>query len=87
MDQTQDMRKKEEYHERRDKYRRDGHSISASRTHRNHSPPYSTGICYAYEDSIIGPEVSPVRHQRRRHELDSFQGYLRKLKQPSFDGE
>jgi hypothetical protein len=31
--------------------------------------------------------VSPVRHQRIRHELDSFQGELRKLKPPSFDGE
>jgi hypothetical protein len=31
--------------------------------------------------------VSPVRHQRRRHELDSLQGDLRKFKPPSFDGE
>jgi hypothetical protein len=31
--------------------------------------------------------VSPVKHQRRRHELDSLQGELRKLKPPSFDGE
>jgi hypothetical protein len=31
--------------------------------------------------------VSPVRHQRRRHEVDSLQGELRKLKPPSFDGE
>jgi hypothetical protein len=31
--------------------------------------------------------VSHVRHQRRRHELDSLQGELRKLKPPSFDGE
>jgi hypothetical protein len=31
--------------------------------------------------------VSLVRHQRRRHELDSLQGELRKLKPPSFDGE
>jgi hypothetical protein len=30
--------------------------------------------------------VSPVRNQRRRHELDSLQGELRKLKPPSFDG-
>jgi hypothetical protein len=31
--------------------------------------------------------VSPARHQRRRHELNSLQGELRKLKTPSFDGE
>jgi hypothetical protein len=31
--------------------------------------------------------VSLVRHQRRRHELESFQGELRKLNPPSFDGE
>jgi hypothetical protein len=31
--------------------------------------------------------VSHVRHQRRRHELDSLQGESRKLKPPSFDGE
>jgi len=31
--------------------------------------------------------VSLVRHQRRRYELDSLQGELRKLKPPSFDGE
>jgi hypothetical protein len=31
--------------------------------------------------------VSPDRHQRRRHELDSLQGELRKLKPPSFDGD
>jgi hypothetical protein len=31
--------------------------------------------------------VSPVRHQRRRHEWDGLQGELRKLKPPSFDGE
>jgi hypothetical protein len=31
--------------------------------------------------------VSHVRPQRRRHELDSLQGELRKIKKPSFDGE
>jgi hypothetical protein len=31
--------------------------------------------------------VSLVRYQRRKHELDSLQGYLRKIKPPSFDGE
>jgi hypothetical protein len=31
--------------------------------------------------------VSPVRQQRRKQEVDSLQGELRKLKPPSFDGE
>jgi hypothetical protein len=75
------------YHERRDNYRRVGYSRSARRTHRHHSPPYSTRKFYASEDSISSPEMSHVRHQRRRHELDSLQGELRKLKPPSFDGE
>jgi hypothetical protein len=38
-------------------------------------------------DPVSSPEVSPVRHQRRKQEIDSFQGELRKLKPPSFDGE
>jgi hypothetical protein len=74
-------------HERRDNYRGTSYSRSASRTHRQHSPPHSTRKLYASEDSISSPEVSPVRHQRRIHELDSLQGELRKLKPPSFDGE
>jgi hypothetical protein len=31
--------------------------------------------------------VSHVRHQRKRYELDSLQGEIRKLKTPTFDGE
>jgi hypothetical protein len=31
--------------------------------------------------------VSHVRHQRRKQEVDSFQGEMRKLKPPSFEGE
>jgi hypothetical protein len=74
-------------HERRDDRRRTVYSRSASRTHRHHSPPYSTRKFYAFEESLSSPEVSLVRHQKRRHELDSLQGELRKLKPPSFDGE
>jgi hypothetical protein len=37
--------------------------------------------------TISSPEVTHVRHQIRRHELDSLQGQLRNLKPPSFDGE
>jgi hypothetical protein len=31
--------------------------------------------------------VSSVRHQRRKQEVNSFQGEMRKLKPPSFEGE
>jgi hypothetical protein len=75
------------YHERRDNYRRTIHSISARITHRHHSPPYSTRKLYASKDFISSPEVFPIRHQRRTHELESLQGEIRKLKTPSFDGE
>jgi hypothetical protein len=74
-------------HERRDKYRRTSHSIISRGTHRHHSPPYSTKKFYSFEDSISSPEVSHVRHQRRRHELDSFQGEVRNIKPPSLDCE
>jgi hypothetical protein len=73
--------------ERRDDCGRDGYSRSARRTHRHHSPPYSARKFDASEDSISSPEVSPVRHQRRRQEVDILQGELRKLKPPSFDGK
>jgi hypothetical protein len=36
---------------------------------------------------VSSPEVSLVRHQRRKQEVDSLQGELRKLKPPSFEGE
>jgi hypothetical protein len=70
-----------------DHYRRVGYSISYIITHRHHSPPYSVRKFYAYEDSISSLELSPIRHQRRRHELNSLQGELRKLKPPSIGGE
>ena len=74
------------YIERRDNYRRASYSRSDNRTHR-HCSPHSTSKFYASEDSISSPKVSLVRNQRRRHEFDSFQRKLRKLKPPSFDGE
>jgi hypothetical protein len=42
---------------------------------------------YASKYPISSSEVSPVRHQRRRREVDILQGELRKLKPPCFDGE
>jgi hypothetical protein len=75
------------YHEIRDNYKRVVYSRSARRIHRHHSPPYSARKFYASEDSISSLHVSHIRHQRRRHELDSLKGELRKLKLPSFDGE
>jgi len=31
--------------------------------------------------------MSPIRNQRRRHEVDNLQGKLRNINPPSFDGE
>jgi hypothetical protein len=39
------------------------------------------------DDPVNSPEVFPVRHQRRKQEVDSLQGDLKKLKPPSFEGE
>jgi hypothetical protein len=74
-------------HERRDDHGRVGYSRSASRAHGHHSPPCSERKFYATDDPVSSPEVSHVRHQRRKQEVDSFQGELRKLKPPSFEGE
>ena len=74
-------------HERRDNYIRVGYSRGVIRMHRHHSPTYSTRKFYSSKYSISSPKVSPIRHQRRSHELDNLQGKLRKLKPPSFDGE
>jgi hypothetical protein len=41
----------------------------------------------AFSESESSPSRSPIRHQRRRLELDSLQGELRRLKPPTFDGE
>jgi hypothetical protein len=73
--------------ERRNDHGRVGYSISASRAHGHHSPPYSERIFNASEDLISSLEVSPVIHQRRKQEIDSLQGELRKLKPTSLDGE
>jgi hypothetical protein len=69
-----DSRQEEEgkYHERSDNYRRSSHSISDSITHRQHSPPYLERKFYASKYSISNPKVSHVRHQRRKHDLDSL---------------
>jgi hypothetical protein len=74
-------------HERRNARGRAGYSRSASRAHEYHSPPHSERKFYASEDPVSSPKVSPIRHQRRKQEVDSLQGELRKLKPPSFAGE
>jgi hypothetical protein len=61
-------------HERRYDNKRTGYSRSSIKNHRNHSPPYSSRKFHAFEYSLSSPEVSHVRNQRRRHELDSLQG-------------
>jgi hypothetical protein len=75
------------FHKRRDDHGRAHYSRSASRAHGYHSPPYLEINFYASKDPISSPEVSPITHQRRKQEVDSLQGELRKLKTPSFDGE
>jgi hypothetical protein len=75
-------------HVRRDNYRGSNHSRSVSRTHiPHHSHFYSTRKAHLSEESQSIPKVSPIKNQRRRHELDNLQGELRKLKPPFFDGE
>jgi hypothetical protein len=74
-------------HERRDDHGRVGYSRSPGRSHGHHSPPYSERNFYSSEDHVSSQEVSPIRHQRRKQEVDSFQGELRKIKPPSFGGE
>jgi hypothetical protein len=39
------------------------------------------------DDIVSSLEVSLVKHQIRKQEVDSFQGELRKLKPPYFGGE
>jgi hypothetical protein len=74
-------------YERRHDHGRADYSRSSSRAHRHHSPPYSARKFCASQFSLSSLEVSHVRHQRRRHEVDSFQGDLRKINPPSFDVE
>jgi hypothetical protein len=39
------------------------------------------------DDPISSPEVSLIRHQRRKQKVNCLEGELRKLKTPSFEGE
>jgi hypothetical protein len=73
--------------ERRNDRGRVGYSRSVSRAHAHHSPPYSERKFYASKNPVRNLEVSPVRQQRRKQEIYIFQGDLRKLKPPPFDGE
>jgi hypothetical protein len=74
-------------HERRYDCGRAGYSISATRAHGHHSPPYSERKLYASDDHVRSPKVSPVRHKRRKKEVDSLQGDMRNLKPASFEGD
>ena len=75
------------FRERREDPGRLGYSRSTSIIHRHHSPPYSKRNSYAPDDLVSSPEVSLVKHQRRKQEVYSLQGELRNIKPPSFDGE
>jgi hypothetical protein len=74
-------------HERTDAHGRAGYYRSTSRSPGHHSPPYPKRKFYAAYDPVSSPEVSLVRHQRRKQEVDFLQGELRRLKSPSFEGE
>jgi hypothetical protein len=89
MNRVSNSRQEEEgrCHERRDDHGRVGYSRSARRAHGHHSPPYLERKLYASNDPVSIPEVSLVRKQRRKKEVYSLQGEVRKLKPPSFEGE
>jgi len=59
----------------------------------HYSPTHLAKKSYTFEEtkrnfkSKINLEVSPFRHQRRRHEHNNAQGDLRKFNPPTFDGE
>jgi len=74
-------------HDKRDDHEGSRQSRSVSKIQHNHSPGHSTKSTYACSRSTNNPSMSLVRHQRRRHRLDSLQGELKKIKPPSFDGE
>jgi hypothetical protein len=74
-------------HEIRDDHGRVDYSRNASKSHGHHLPPFSERNFYASNDPISNPKVSPIKHQRRKQEVDSLQGEMRKLKTPSFEGE
>ena len=74
-------------HERRDDYGRAGYSRSASIHHGHDSPPYLERNFNASDDPKSSAEMSLVKHQRRKQEVDSLKGDMRKLKPPSFDSE
>jgi hypothetical protein len=88
MDKESDSRKAEENkpHARREDAKSVRHSRSASR-HHHHSPRHSATRAHAFSESESSPSLSPVRHHRRRSEVDELQGEFKKIKPPTFDGE
>jgi hypothetical protein len=72
-------------HNRKDDHGNDRKSRSKSRHH--HSPRQSTIRTHASSGPESNPIVYPIRRQRRRLEEDIFQGELRKIKTPNFNGE
>ena len=72
-------------HRKRDDHGNDRKSRSMIRLH--HSPRNSTGRTHASSGSVSNPSVSLVRRQRRIPEENIFQGELKKIKPPTFNGE
>jgi hypothetical protein len=52
-------------HERRNAHGRVGYSISASRAHEHHSPPYSKRKFYALDDLVRSPKSVPCQTTKK----------------------
>jgi hypothetical protein len=72
-------------HSRRDDHGNEKQSRSINRHH--HSPDKSTRRYRASSRLRIRPYMSPVRKQRRRFDSNIFQGELRNIMPPNFNGE
>ena len=73
---------------RRESYKIDMHSISASSDRKHqYSLSHPRKEYYSSDGPISSKEVSPVRHKRRSQEKEELHGEITKIKPPTFDGE
>ena len=64
------------------------HLRSACRDQKHHySPSPRRKEYYSSEGPMSSSKVSPVRHQRKRHEKEELHGEIRNIKPPTYDGE